>query len=76
MRMINEIKSLLKYIFCTLCNQAPINEALSVEYKNWENISKLCDIPIKIYGMLNIARYDIIQNNFTEIWADKDCNNV
>ena len=24
--------------------------------------------------MLNIAMYDIIQNNFTEIWALKVCN--
>ena len=32
----------------------------------------LCDIPVKI--MLNIAKYDIIQNNFTEIWALKDFN--
>ncbi len=24
----------------------------------------LCDIPIKSYKMLNIAMYDIIQNNF------------
>ncbi len=27
----------------------------------------LCDIPIKSYKMLNIAMYDTIQNNFTEI---------
>ncbi len=33
----------------------------------------LCDIPIKSYKMLNIPMY-IIQNNFTEIWAVKDCN--
>ncbi len=28
----------------------------------------------KRYEILNIAMYDIIQNNFTEIWAVKDCN--
>ncbi len=32
----------------------------------------LCDIPIKSYEMLSIAIYDIIQNNFTEVWAVKD----
>ena len=26
------------------------------------------------YEMLNIAMYDVVQNNFTEIWAVKDCN--
>ncbi len=31
----------------------------------------LSDFPIKSYGMLNIIVYDIIQNNFTEIWAVK-----
>ena len=34
----------------------------------------LCDIPIKIYDVLNITKYDVIQNNFTEIWTVKDCN--
>ena len=34
----------------------------------------LCDIPIKSCKMLNIAMYDVIQNNFTEIWAVKDYN--
>ena len=34
----------------------------------------LYDFSIKSYSMLNIAMYDIIQNNFTEIWAVKDCN--
>ena len=33
----------------------------------------LCDIPTKSYEMLNIAMYNIIQNNFTEIWAVVDC---
>ncbi len=34
----------------------------------------LCDISIKSYKMLNIAMSEIIQNNFTEISAIKDCN--
>ncbi len=32
------------------------------------------DIPIKSYSMLNIVMRDIIENNFIEIWAQKDCN--
>ena len=33
-----------------------------------------CNIPSKSYEMLNIPMHDIIQNNFTEIWAVKECN--
>ncbi len=32
------------------------------------------DIPIKSYNMLNIIMHDIIENNFIEIWGQKDCN--
>ncbi len=34
----------------------------------------LYDIPIQSYEMLNIVMYDIIWNNYMEIWALKDCN--
>ncbi len=34
----------------------------------------LYDIPIKSYSMLVIVMHDIIENNFIEIWAQKDCN--
>ncbi len=39
-----------------------------------------CDIPPDVaiknneIMVLNIAMHDITQNNFTEIWAVKDCN--
>ncbi len=33
----------------------------------------LCDDPVKSYEMFNIAMYDVFQNNFTKIWAVKDC---
>ena len=73
----------------TICDPAWLNEALWGEYQNREKyfisikhyflhilMQKLllCDIPIKSYEMLSIAIYDIIQNNFTEVWAVKDCN--
>ncbi len=32
------------------------------------------DIPIKSYSMLNMIMHDIIETNFIEIWAQKDCN--
>ncbi len=32
------------------------------------------DIPIKSYSMLNIIMHDIIENNFIEILAQKDCH--
>ena len=34
----------------------------------------LCDIPIRSYEMMNITKYDVIQNNFTEICAVKGYN--
>ncbi len=32
----------------------------------------LYDFSVKSYGMLNITKYDIIQNNLTQIWPVKD----
>ena len=34
----------------------------------------LCDTRIKIYKMLYLTMYNVIQNNFTQIWAIKNCN--
>ncbi len=68
---------------------APLNEALWGEYQKLRKVLHcnqtyflhrlmqkwlLCDIPIKTYEMLDITMYDVIQNNFTEIWAVKDSN--
>ena len=81
-------KLLSSNLVMKICDQVPLNEALWGEYQIWENyliaintynflhivMQKLLlsDIPIKSYKMLNFVMYDIIPNNFTEIWALKD----
>ncbi len=70
-----------------ICDPAPLNEALWREYQKVKKVFHcnkhyflhilmqkwlLCDIPIKSYKILNIAMYNIMQHNFTEIWAVKD----